>query len=463
MTIKKLNKNKFFILIVIYGCILRWDGISNGYWYDEWSSFYYSNPSLSISQIFNSVLFAKGSLKEGAQPLYFIIASKWNYLFGYYPETLRYFSYLLGCLSIILFIILLKEFSKKNNFLYFATFLFSSNYFLIQFSQESRFYSLSLFFSILNIILFFRFLKNKKYIYYYIFFSTLSLLTNIFSILLIFSQIIFLIFKKNKQIIYFISALVSVLIWYIIDYKYISSIFEKSLKIFNISDTINLHFLIGYYFNIYFGSIILGGLILVFCFFYLRNIRKILNDNILFCIIAIFVTYFVPVVYSVLKNPILRPRYIIFIVPIIIIYFCYMIFKVEKKFIKNVVIFFVMSYSLINIFQSKPIIFKPDTKAALKLISNSDNKFLLIKSENDLFYNYLNNLYLIKKKNIKLINNNQIIKTNFFWSICLNNPRFATNSRTDDKTCLLNPYYKSHKILEIKRVPDYMLILYKKI
>lgn len=463
MTIKKLNKNKFFILIVIYGCILRWNGISSGYWYDEWSSFYYSNPSLSISQIFNSVLFAKGLLMEGAQPLYFIIASKWNYLFGYHPETLRYFSYLLGCLSIILFIILLKEFYKKNNFLYFATFLFSSNYFLIQFSQESRFYSLSLFFSILNIILFFRFLKDKKYIYYYIFFSTLSLLTNIFSILLIFSQIIFLIFKKNKQTIYFISALVSILIWYIIDYKYIYSIFEKSLKIFNIADTINLNFLIGYYFNIYFGSIILGGLILIFCFFYLKNIKKILNENILFCIIAIFVTYLVPVVYSVLKNPILRPRYIIFIVPIIIIYFCYIIFKVEKKFIKNVVIFFVMSYSLINIFQSKPIIFKPDTEAALKLISNSNNKFLLIKSENDLFYNYLNNLYLIKKKNINLINNNQILETNFFWSICLNNPRFATNSRTDDKNCLLNLHYKSHKILEIKRVPDYMLILYQKI
>ena len=116
-------------------------------------------------------------------------------------------------------------------------------------------------------ILFFRFLKNKKYIHYYIFFSTLSLLTNIFSILLIVSQIIFLIFKKNKQTIYFISALVSILIWCIIDYKYIFSIFEKSLKIFNISDTINLHFLIGYYFNIYFGSIILGGLILIFCFF----------------------------------------------------------------------------------------------------------------------------------------------------------------------------------------------------
>lgn len=458
MTIKKLNKNKFFILIVIFGCILRWNGISNGYWYDEWSSFYYSNPSFNISTIYDAVLLA-----EGAQPLYFIIASKWNYLFGYHPETLRYFSFLLGCLSIIIFIILLKEFSKKNNFLYFATFLFSSNYFLIQFSQESRYYALSVFFSILNIIFFFKSLKNKKYVYYYIFFSTLSLLTNIFSILLVFSQIIFLLFKKNKKIIYFIYALVPVLISYIIDYKYISSIFEKSLKLFYISDTINLHFLIGYYFNIYFGSIILGGLILIFCFFYLKNIKKILKDNIFFCIITIFVTYFVPVIYSVLSNPILRPRYIIFIVPIIIIYFCYIIFKIEKKFIKNVIIFFVIAYSLINIFQSKPIILKPDTEAALQLISNSDNKFLLIKSENDLFYNYLINLYLIKKRSIKLINNDQILKTNFFWSICLNNPRFATNSGTDDKNCLLNPYNKSHKILEIKRVPDYMLILYKKI
>ena len=160
----------------------------------------------------------------------------------------------------------------------------------------------------------------------------------------------------------------------------------------------------------------------------------------------------------------MRPRYIIFVVPIIIIYFSYIIFKVEKKFIRNVIIFFVITYSLINIFQSKPIILKPDTEAALQLILKSDNKFLLIKSaENDLFYNYLINLYLIKKKNIKLINNNQILKTNFFWSICLNNPRFANNSRTNNKNCLLKPYNKSHKILEIKRVPDYMLILYKKI
>jgi len=149
MSVETLIKNKFLIFFVILGCILRWIGIDNGYWYDEWSSFYYSNPSLTIKQIFNNVI-----AEEGAQPLYFIIASKWNYLFSYTPETLRYLSFFIGSASIILFIILLKEFSKNNNFIYFATFLFSSNYFLIQFSQESRYYSLSVFFSILNLIFF---------------------------------------------------------------------------------------------------------------------------------------------------------------------------------------------------------------------------------------------------------------------------------------------------------------------
>jgi hypothetical protein len=278
--------------------------------------------------------------------------------------------------------------------------------------------------------------------------------------LLIFSQFFFLIIKKKK--IHSVSAIISIFFWYIFDFKYISSIFEKSLKVFNISDTVNLHFLVGYYFNIYFGGVFLGGLIIFYCLFYLKNIKKIINDNILFCIISIFITYSAPVIYSIIKNPILRPRYIIFIVPIIIIYFCYIIFKIEQKFFKKIFIFTIIVSGLINIFQFNPIIYKPDTKGAIKLIANSNNSFLLIRSDNNLFYNYFINLSLAKKKNIIFINEKQILDKNFFWSICLNNPRFATNDRTDDKNCILNPYYKSHKILKITRVPDYILILYKK-
>jgi uncharacterized membrane protein len=452
-----LNKNLILICIILCGILLRWNGINNGYWYDELSSFYYSNPNFNINQIYNAVI-----LEEGAQPLYFIIASKWNYLFGYSPETLRYFSLLSGCLSIILFLILLKEFYQNNIFIYFAIFLFSSNYFLIQYSQESRFYSLSLLLSILNLIFFFRFLKNKKYYYYYIFFTVFSLLVNIFFILILFSQLIFLLINKNRKLIYYISITISFFLYCTIDYQYINSIFKKSLT-FNIANTINSQFLIGYYFNIFFGSIFLGGLILIFCFFYLKNIKKIINNNILFCIISIIITYSLPVIYSLVKNPILRPRYIIFIVPIIIIYFSFIIIKLNKKFIKNSVIIFVILFSIIVFFYSRPIIFKPETKTAFSIIANSKSKFLFINiGKKDYFNNYLLNSSLAKQLNIKFLNENEIFNKDFFWEIFLNYPRFATNSRGDDKHPFLNPHYKSHQIFEIIKIPDYVLILYKK-
>jgi uncharacterized membrane protein len=448
-------KNLIIILILICGVFFRWTGINNGYWYDEWSSFYYSNPNSNINEIYNSVI-----SEEGAQPLYFIIASKWNYLFGYSPETLRYFSLLLGCLSIFVFLVLLKEFYQNNIFIYFALFLFSSNYFLIQFTQESRFYSLSLFLSILNLIFFFKFLKNKKYCFCYIFFSIISLLINIFFILILFSQFIFLLINKNKKLYYFISIAFSLFLYCMIDYQWIISIFKKNVIFEN---TINFNFLAGYYFNVFFGSIFLGGLILIFCFFYLKNIKTLINNNILFCIISIIITYSLPVIYSLVKSPILRPRYIIFIVPIIIIYFSYIIAKLNKKFIQNLVIIFVVLFSIIIFFYSKPIIFKPDTNAAFTIIANSKSKFLLInKVKKDYFNNYLLNLSLAKKLNIRFINDNEILNKDFFWRICLNNPRFATNSRTDDKNCFFNPHSKSHQIFEIIKVPDYVLILYKK-
>lgn len=450
-------KNLFLSLIIICGFLFRLSGIDSGYWYDEWSSFYYSNPNLNINQIYNIVI-----LEEGAQPLYFIIASKWNYLFGYTPESQRYFSFVCGCLSIFLFTILIKEFSKNKTFILLSVFLFSSNYFLIQFSKESRFYSISLLFAILNLIFFFRFLKKKNYYYYYIFSTLLSLLTNIFYILIVFSQLIFLLINKNKKFIYYISILKSFIFYCIIDYQYITSIFKKSLT-FNIQDTINYKFLIGYYFNIFFGSIFLGGLILVFCFFYLKNIKILIKNNILFCIIGIIITYSLPTIYSLIKNPILRPRYIIFIVPIIIIYFSYIISTLNKNFIKNSTIVLIILVSIITFFYSRPIIPKPDTIAALKTINESKNKFLFIKdSKKDYFNNYLLNSSLAKKLNIIFIDNNEILNKNFFWEICLNNPRFATNSKVDDINCFSNPHYRSHQILEIIRVPDYILLLYKK-
>jgi uncharacterized membrane protein len=455
---QRLTKNLFLTLIIIFGLSIRWFGINNGYWFDEWSSFYYSNPNLSINQIYSMVL-----SNEGAQPLYFIIASKWNYLFGYYPEVLRYFSFIIGILSIFLFLILLKEFSKDNYFIFFAIFLFSSNYFLIQFSQESRYYSLSLFFSLLNLIFFFRFLKKKKYFFFYILSSLLSILTNIFFVLIVFSQFFFLLSKKKKNIIYYVSIIIILILSAVANYQYVNSVLDKTL-VFNIQKTINFNFLIGFYFNIYFGSVFLGGLIIVMILLSLRNIKIIINNNFLFCIISIIITYSLPAIYSLLKNPILRPRYIIFIVPIIILYFAYTVSQIDKKFIKKSIVTFFVLLSIVILIYSGPIIYKPETTTALNIIAQSGNKYIYAKKigEKDYFYNYLTNLYLAKKLQIVFINKDKIQNKKFFWEICLNNPRFENNYKTDNQNCFLNAHSKSHKISKSERVPDYILVLFEK-
>ena len=458
MVKQRLIKNLFLTLIIIFGLLNRWFGINNGYWYDEWSSFYFSNPNFNINEIYRMVLSG-----EGVQPLYFIITSKWNYLFGYYPEVLRYFSFIIGSLSIFLFLILLKEFSKNNYFIYFAIFLFNSNYFLIQYSQESRHYSLSLFFSLLNLIFFFRFLKKKKYFFFYVLSSLLSISTNIFFILIVFSQLIFLLSKKNKNIIYYICIIIILILSTAANYQYVNSVLENT-SAFSIQKTINFNFLIGFYFNIYFGSIFLGGLTLVIILLSLKNIKKIIYNNFLFCIISIVITYSLPVIYSLLKDPILRPRYIIFIIPIIILYFAYTVTQIDKKFIKTSIVTFFVLLSIVLLFYSRPIIYKPDTTTALNIIAQSGTKSIYVEKigEKDYFYNYLINLYLAKKLQIVYINKDKIKNEKFFWTICLNNPRFGNNSKIDNQNCFLNPYHKSHKISKLERVPDYILVLFEK-
>jgi hypothetical protein len=269
--------------------------------------------------------------------------------------------------------------------------------------------------------------------------------------------------KKNKNIIYYICIIIVLILSTAANYQYVNSVLEKTSAL-SIQKTINFNFLIGFYFNIYFGSVFLGGLTLVIILLSLKNIKKIIFNNFLFCIISIVITYSLPVIYSILKNPILRPRYIIFIIPIIILYFAYTVTQIDKKFIKASIVTFFVLLSIVLLFYSRPIIYKPDTTTALNIIAQSGTKSIYVKKieEKEYFYNYLINLYLAKKLQIVYINEDKIKNEKFFWEICLNNPRFESNSKIDNQNCFLNPYYKSHKISKLERVPDYILVLFEK-
>ena len=106
--------------------------------------FYFSNPS-------KLNLIIEGNFLDGASKYYYIILILWNKFFGYFPESIRMFSNFFGILSMLIFLRLSREFKLNNEYLILSLSLFVTNFFVIYYSEEARWYSLSLFLSTLNI------------------------------------------------------------------------------------------------------------------------------------------------------------------------------------------------------------------------------------------------------------------------------------------------------------------------
>lgn len=454
------NQKLILSLILLLGFFLRIRGINPDGWYDEWSSFFYSNPNYSLTNLYNTAV-----KQEGSQPLYLVILSLWHNIFGYSPESARLFSIFIGIISIILFYYFVLIVNKKNLiFKILSIFLFSTNFFLIEYSQETRYYSLSVFASLLSLIFFFKFLKNKKYFFLYLFFSIFSLMINIFFMTIVLSYLIIIFFNKRNYI-YYLSTFLIILIYLFLDYQFLFNTINR-IDSYYIHPVLTVNFLLGYYFNIFFGSVYYGGIILlslVFLTIYLRkNIYK--NNILIFFIISIFSTYFLPIIYSFLKDPILRARYIIFIVPIIIIYLSYLVSIIKNEIIKERIFLILIFFGLCNIFLYDKIIHKPETIKALKVInsSNSKNVYTIKTLHSDYHTNYFMRYNFAKKNGIKFINEETIKNYTYFWQLCLNNPRFAVVIREDNLNCLKNNFADTHHIVESFKVPDYIVNLYKK-
>ena len=127
---------------------------------------------------------------------------------------------------------------------------------------------------------------------------------------------------------------VTIILYLIFNYDYF---LERSLNRGYHFAKLNLNFFILYYFNIFFGSIFFGIIFFfISIFFLIKKNKTILKDQLLlFCFIAILLTYLMIIISSLFVTPIAAPRYIIFIIPIILIF----IFKSSSD-IKNKNIFF---------------------------------------------------------------------------------------------------------------------------
>lgn len=472
-----MNKNIFYACSIIFlGCLLRYYySIELDGWFDEWNMLYTIDPNISNDNTWKRYYGYRGSslyfLPEYYPPFNAFFLKFILNIFGYNIENARLISVFFGFGSLFLIFYLSQIFT---NFKYslIATAIASLNLFLIWQSSEIRPHSFVVFFSLLNLIFFLKILDknfslNKKFYFFYLTTSLILLSSWPFTLIIYFSKVIYLIQnfilnkQKNKSIFF---CLILILFFYIflnVDYLiYHLSRDEHYTELY-------LSFFYSYHFRSFFGSIILGAIFLItFATLLAISLKNIIKEckkhNLL--IIIILSSYFLTIMYSIIGASVISPKYIIFILPLIIIWITLKIGNLSFKF-KNFLVLFLITASILNIFinfQNNPID-RPPSKEILKIIASSNtNKIYTLESE--VFNNFISTHKIFQRNNLEI---NKIENAYFdeksFWFLCLNNPRFAVgdNNLPDDKKCKVLDNYNHLTLIKKIKVTDYILKKYE--
>lgn len=395
-------------------------------WHDEWHSIYVSDPTISNNETLERYYGDKGDsfLTEFYPPLYLYILKYFFNFFGYVDDNGRILSVIFGIITIPLSMYLTKILDKNNSYITVGL-LICFNLFLTWQSIEIRAHSILVAFSILSIILFYKLLSSNSlinkvnYTIISVFLLSLWPITGA----IFFGKTIFILKeyihfkKKNIQILIIFTLIFLAYIFLNIDY----------LK-FNLSrdfhyTSLYKSFFYNFHFRTFFGSKILGGIFLViFSLTIIKNFRKIIFDNkkenlILY---IIFSSYFLTLTYTYFRASIMSPKYVIFIVPLIIIWISInwpMKFNLKKNFL----LIFFSSILFFYSIENYPID-RPPTKQILEL-AKRDKVKLIVSPESDVFINYLKTKKIVVENEIKIIKiENEISnKYNQFWFVCLNN------------------------------------------
>lgn len=213
---KKKTVLIFLISILLIGLFLRMYKLgSESFWLDESGTAYVSQQN---SQYILNNLYSRNMLipeyfpHGGDMPLYYLLASYWNSLFGLSEFKLRILSVLFGTILIYAVFLVGKAIFNSEIGLV-AAFIISINHQHIYYSQEARMYSLLILLTLLSVYFLINALKNNKKVYWisYVASTVLLLYTHYFSFFILFFEAVFILiywktYKKFfKEI--FLSAL----------------------------------------------------------------------------------------------------------------------------------------------------------------------------------------------------------------------------------------------------------------
>jgi len=203
LEIKREHVALFIILAIAFFLRVYHLGFRD-FWYDEVNSFYYSQHPLN----------------NWNPPLYWILLHFWIKVFGISEFSLRFPSLAFSFISVFLVYLLGKRFFNPRVGIYAAVFMAFSP-FHIQYAQEARPYSLSLFLSILSTYMLFMALteKRRKFWLGFVLVTAAGFYSNInyYHIFLLIAQAlcVFILLKSKgvKKLFYFLFPMLSFLPW----------------------------------------------------------------------------------------------------------------------------------------------------------------------------------------------------------------------------------------------------------
>jgi 4-amino-4-deoxy-L-arabinose transferase-like glycosyltransferase len=360
-----IKENKLLLLLIFIGAIFRFYKIDfQSVWLDEIHTINESNPKISISELYTSLL-----ASDPHPPLYFILVQLFFKIFGYTTFVLKTFSALMGIGGLFAIYFLGKEIMNKKVGLI-AVALLSVNYFHIYYSQEARMYSMLFFTTTLSFYFLVQFLKKPsiKTVILHAVFAALMIYTHFFALFGLFAEYVILmlfIIKPNnidrkKMLLFSVLSGIITLILYIPSLK----IFIETTKRTSIwipMPTVDVYTQI---FKEFFGQseivifFIFTLLILFFIKLYNRENKEELSINpneekqifsfiLLFC--WIIITLLIPLISSYVKLPMLISRYFINILPAIILLIAIGIYYIKNNVVKLAILSIFVIFSLTDI------------------------------------------------------------------------------------------------------------------
>lgn len=369
---KKYNIFILFVILLV-GLYLRLNNLTfYSFWYDELFSMDFSNPNRNFLDMI------KLTVEDVHPPFYQIILWIWLKLFGFTEFSARFLSVVIGVLTILVSYFFAKEFYEEKLSLT-VSFIFSINFLLIWYSQETRSYQLTVLLSMLSYLYLYKYLiyKDKKNIYIYLIITILWMYTHYFSFFIIATQFLFILFfiiffADNKKelikivlitgVIFLISL--SPLLPYIIE-------ISNSNKFYFLAKPDPLYFL--NYMNMYFGH----GSIYFLLFSFLLNIFFLITNNLtkkekiflsmfLFWLIFGYLLLYLKSIYSF---SLVQLRYTIVMIPPIIILSVFGISKLNKYLKFSILLLFVIFSSKV-LFIDNHYTYKQNFRDVIKYVAN---------------------------------------------------------------------------------------------